>query len=158
MDECEDLLDLHAWQIAQPRQSFISEPGTGRRRYFADCRPESGWGRRLGRKILERIGLDKHFIGVAHYTLPAQSADPVDDLDGTGSGIGQVSSVEHQVQGRTVGYRLIQPQMRSDYRECRTRLRRAFIAPFSMGTTLSSEISVLRQAFFGYGEASSGRY
>jgi hypothetical protein len=88
MDQCEGLFDLHAWQIAQPRQSIVSEPGTGRRRYFADCRPESGWGRRLGRKILERIGLDKHFIGVAQNALPSQGTDSIDDVDWAGSGIG----------------------------------------------------------------------
>jgi hypothetical protein len=38
--------------------------------------------------MLQRIGLRKHFIGITHYTLPAEITNAIDNLDRARSAIG----------------------------------------------------------------------
>src|ERR1700716_1358941 len=80
VDQCETLLSFHPRQFAQPRQSFLSKPVAGCRRYLPDCRPESGRSRRLAPKVLQRTRLDKHFIRVTHDTLPAKITEAINDF------------------------------------------------------------------------------
>src|SRR5258708_36836522 len=57
-------LNLNARQPAQPRDPFFSQHAAGCRRHLTDGRPEGGRGRRLTRKLLQRLGPEKHFICV----------------------------------------------------------------------------------------------
>jgi hypothetical protein len=88
VDQCEILLSFHTRQFPQPRQSFLSKHVAGCRPYLPDRRPESGRSRRLARKVLEGVRLDKHFIRVSHHTLPAKITEAINDLYRTGSAIG----------------------------------------------------------------------
>jgi hypothetical protein len=51
----------------------------------------------LGRKFLKRLGPEKHFISVAHHTLPAEIANAIDNFYGTRTGVCEIPSVENQV-------------------------------------------------------------
>ena len=53
------------------------------------------------REVLQRLGVGKHFIGIARYSLPAEVANAIDNLRRTGSGVSQVAAMEDQV-GRSL--------------------------------------------------------
>jgi uncharacterized protein involved in exopolysaccharide biosynthesis len=63
--------------------------------------------RQLTRKLGQRLGPEKHFIGIANHALPAEIANPIHDLRGTRSTVRQIAAVKDQV-GRSL------PQIRQD--------------------------------------------
>jgi len=55
----------------------------------------------LARKLLERLGPEKHFICVAHHTFPAEVANAIDNLHGARTSVGEITAVENQI-GRSL--------------------------------------------------------
>ena len=51
----------------------------------------------MARKLLQRLGPKKHFIRVAHHTLPAEIANAIDNLHGARTGICEITAVENQI-------------------------------------------------------------
>jgi hypothetical protein len=51
----------------------------------------------LARIFLQRLGPEKHFISVAHHTLPAKIANAIDNFYGTRTGVCEITAVENQV-------------------------------------------------------------
>jgi hypothetical protein len=88
VNQGKSLLSFHTRQFPQPRQSFFSKYVAGCKCDLTDRCPESGRSRRLARKVLEGVRLDKHFIRVSHHALPAKITQAIDDLYRTGSAIG----------------------------------------------------------------------
>ena len=98
MDERETWLAYSQWQFVQPRQSFVSKGGTGRRGYLTNHRPHAGRGRGLAGELLHRVWPNEHFVDVAHNTLPPQVTDLIDYLDWTRPHGGQIASVKHYIR------------------------------------------------------------
>jgi hypothetical protein len=66
----------------------------------------------LARKLFQRLGSKKHFIRVAHDTLPAKIADAINNLNGARTSVSEITSMENQV-GRGLS------QIREDCFKCR---------------------------------------
>src|SRR5580700_1793086 len=48
---------------------------------------------RLIRKLSQRLGHKQHFVSIADHSLPAEIANAIHNLRGTGSTVGQVAAV-----------------------------------------------------------------
>jgi hypothetical protein len=86
-------------QIAEPGHTFLTKDGAGGCGDLADRVPQGGWGFRLGGKFFERCGAEEHFVGVAEDAGPTEVADAVEDFNGTGAAVGDVTCVQHEVGG-----------------------------------------------------------
>src|SRR5438105_4875002 len=91
-------LNLNAGQPPQPPDPLLSKHGTCNRCHLTDHRPKRGRRRRQARKFLKRLGPEKHFIRVAHHTLPAEITDAIDNLYGTRTGVCKITAMEKQVR------------------------------------------------------------
>jgi hypothetical protein len=91
-------LNLNTRQSTQPRDPLFSKHGTCNRCHLTDHRPKRRRRRRLARKFLKRLGPEKHFISVAHDTLPAEIANAIDNLYGTRTAVCEITAVENQVR------------------------------------------------------------
>jgi hypothetical protein len=51
----------------------------------------------LARKLLQRLGPEKHFVRVADHTLPAEIAKAIDNLHGIRTPECEITAVQNQV-------------------------------------------------------------
>jgi hypothetical protein len=51
----------------------------------------------LARKLFQRLGPEKHFIGITDHTLPAEIANAIDNLHGARTGVCEITAVQNQV-------------------------------------------------------------
>src|ERR1700722_6248013 len=68
-------MNLNAWQAAQPGEPLFSQHSAGCHRHLFENDQERSQLRCLSRKLLQRFGRRKHFIGIADHALPAEIAN-----------------------------------------------------------------------------------
>src|SRR5450759_1229280 len=94
-------MSLRARQAAQPCEPLFSQRFTGHRRHLPDHGPKSMQLGRLTGKLLERPRHGEHVVRIAGHAWPAEIANAVHDLHGTGTSVSQIAAVEDQV-GRSL--------------------------------------------------------
>lgn len=107
----EGLSNRFATRRAQPQnlaggwRGQLAEPGPSPRlklraragSHLPDRIPERGRGRRPASEVLEGIWAAQHLLTVAHHAGPAQRTDRVHDFNRTGTAIGRVAALDHEI-------------------------------------------------------------
>src|SRR5207248_11339715 len=73
--------------------------GSSPRSHLADKSPKRCRGCRLHRELFKRCRIEKHFIGIANDAVPAEVADTVHNLRGTGTSAREIAAMKDEVGG-----------------------------------------------------------
>ena len=89
----------------KPGKSLFPQRLTGHDRHLLDRGGERSQLRRLTYKLPQRLGPEEHFIGVTHYSRPAQITNLIHNLHRTCAAGRQVAAMNDQVGGNSAQIR-----------------------------------------------------